>query len=301
MSAFVHNFEWTFAVPVERVFTALSDATELQQWFAEFVAVELRNGGNFRFWGRHTFGAPTRETATQRLIAYDPPHVLAYTWNLMGQSTTVRFGLDSPEESPATTRVKGSHTFSRLPIVDRATAFVDDLWQLHWSNLYSHLFDAGGLLLPDYSDPSPEVRLAILIDAPRERVFQSLIDPVLMRQWLDDTAYPVVIDVDSRPGGTYSFGWTAMWEGKAVPTGPARIIELVPNERLVTDWIEWHGDPSVPLQRITWLLEAEGSQTRLTLIHDRFGRTVDISSYPFGWWDYLQKLQLFLAGASGIR
>ena len=32
--------------------------SELERWFAEHVTIEARDGGVFRFWGRHTYGAP---------------------------------------------------------------------------------------------------------------------------------------------------------------------------------------------------------------------------------------------------
>jgi hypothetical protein len=81
-----------------------------------------------------------------------------------------------------------------------------------------------------------------------------------------------------------------------VEGGPLRILELVENERLVTDWPDWRGDRSVPLQKITWLLESIGEQTRVTLIHSGFVRATDMSDYPFGWGFFLSRLQLAAGG-----
>ena len=70
-----------------------------------------------------------------------------------------------------------------------------------------------------------------------------------------------------------------------------RFLELVPNETLVTDWADWRGDPSVPAQTISWHLETVGEQTRVTLVHAGFVRTVDQSDYPFGWGEFARKLK----------
>ncbi len=64
---------------------------------------------------------------------------------------------------------------------------------------------------------------------------------------------------------------------------------MVENEMLVSDWPDWRGDPNVPRQNITWLLEPVGKQTRLTMIHGGFSRVVDISDYPFGWGYFLDR------------
>ena len=63
------------------------------------------------------------------------------------------------------------------------------------------------------------------------------------------------------------------------------------NTKLVTDWPNWRGDPDMPAQRITWLLEAIGDQTRVTLIHEPFERTTDLCDYPQGWAHFLSQLK----------
>jgi uncharacterized protein YndB with AHSA1/START domain len=74
-------------------------------------------------------------------------------------------------------------------------------------------------------------------------------------------------------------------EGRQVAGGPTQIIELVDNEKLVTDWPDWRGDPDKPKTRVTWLLEAldGGKRTRVTIVRDRFEHPVDRSDYQQGW------------------
>ena len=68
------------------------------------------------------------------------------------------------------------------------------------------------------------------------------------------------------------------------------ILELVANEKLTISWPDWRGDPSVPTQSVTWLLEPDASGTRVTLVHAGFIRAADVSDYPFGWGHFLSEL-----------
>ncbi len=60
MTSLTHEFTASLPVTPERAFAALTDESELTRWFAEQADVDLREGGSFRFWGRHTCGAPAR-------------------------------------------------------------------------------------------------------------------------------------------------------------------------------------------------------------------------------------------------
>ena len=69
------------------------------------------------------------------------------------------------------------------------------------------------------------------------------------------------------------------------------ILEFVENEKLTITWPDWRGDPSVPDQKIAWVLEDIGGKTRLTLTHTGFTRAVDVSDYPFGWMEFINKIK----------
>ena len=75
--------------------------------------------------------------------------------------------------SEGSTILQGRHHFEQAPRVPRAENLIEDLWKPACSNLDAHLKGSEGLLRPDFTDPSPCVRLSIVIDAPRETVFSA--------------------------------------------------------------------------------------------------------------------------------
>jgi uncharacterized protein YndB with AHSA1/START domain len=283
-----HTHRCALAGAPNRVFDALTDDRQLRQWFAEHVKVEPRSGGSFRFWGRHTYGTPREGDARQRFTRYEPGRALSFQWPFDGLDTEVSFSLQAgdPDGETEQTKLTLEHRFPEKPAGPYAEELVDDLWRLTLGNLDAHLRGGEGVVLPDFSDPSPEVRASIVIDAPVERVFAALMDPTALNKWIASAA-----EVEPRQGGRYSYGWTYKVGERDVSGGPTRIIDLVPNERLVTDWPDWRGDPSKPPTRVAWLLERVGSKTRVTIVHGEFPRVVDVSDYPFGWPAFLRQLK----------
>ena len=293
-TAWLHRSACTLPASAARVFAALTTAEELRRWLAQEVAVEAHVDGAFAFWGRHTYGAPAAADPRQRITRLEPNRVLAFRWPFEGLDSEVLITL-SPDEAEGNTKTRLSleHRFDAKPAGADAEERVDDLWRLTLGNLDAHLRGGDGIVLPDYADPSPEIRLSIVIDAPRERVFRALIDPASLNKWIASAA-----TVDPRAGGRYSYGWTYQHGGRDVAGGPTQILDLVPNERLVTDWPDWRGDPARPKTRVAWLLESVGSRTRVTLVHGEFPRAVDISDYPFGWSSFLNQLKTLVEGSA---
>jgi uncharacterized protein YndB with AHSA1/START domain len=272
-----HTFACTLTAPPDRVFSALTDPAQLRRWFAEHVEIDPRQGGAFRFWGRHTYGLPDRSGAGQRITDSEVTLELA---------PDVKTRQTGDVQNPSGTRVSLRHTFATRPVGPYGAELVDDLWRLTLGNLEAHLRGGAGIVLPDFSDPTQEIRLSIVIDAPRARVFRALVDPAALNRWIASAA-----EVDPRPGGRYTFAWKYTHGGRDVEGGPTKILDLVTNERLVTDWTDWRGDTTRPPTRIAWLLEDAGVGTKVTLVHSGFSRVVDQSDYPFGWREFLESLK----------
>ena len=287
MSEFVHSFTWTVPAARREVYIALTQADALRQWFAEHVEIESRSGGAFHFWGKHTLDSPLKDKASQTITEFEDGRLLSFSWRLFNTVTDVQLVLECRKNKNETI-VNGTHRLQRLPAISRAKEMIDDLWRLHGGNLSAYLAGGDGISLPDYDDTSHEIRQSIIIDAARTDVFKALITPRLLKKWMwgENPA------VDAKKGGKYTYNEHANADGKNTSGGPTRILDYIENELLITDWLDWRGDISVPAQTITWQLEDAGiGKTRVTVIHSGFIRAVDISDYPFGWATFLGRLK----------
>jgi uncharacterized protein YndB with AHSA1/START domain len=274
MSELKHEFTWKLPARPARVFAALTDANELKQWFAEHAEVEPQVGGAYRFWGKHTYGAPAREQATQKITKFTPSQALSYTWRIHDRDSEVAFTIETDPESAEGSIVRGVHAFAETPAINRAKEMVDDLWRFNWGNLSAHIGGGQGKMLLDYSGAKPEVALSIYIDAPPSAVFRTLIDPEKIQQW-----FGVAAAVDPRIGGD----WHLKMDVEGMKAPACKILDYVEDQRLSITWPDWRGDKTVPDQRVTWVLKPEGAGTRVDFLHDGFIRAVDVSDYPFGW------------------
>ncbi len=287
--SWTHEHSWQLAASPSAVFTALTDDAALRQWFAEYVEIGGAAGEPYAFWGRHSLETPSRAQATQRIVARTPDRTLEYSWTIAGVSTTVSIVLS---EETAGCRLLLHHTVEGTLPFPRERELIDDYWRYSFGNLAAHLAGGAGISLPDFSDPAPVVRQVIMIDAPREVVFRTLIEPELVNKWFGSTS----AEIEPREGGRYALGWKYKIADKDVAGGPSRILEYVKNERLTLDWPDWRGDTEVPLQTISFQLDSVGTQTRLTFEHTGFTRTADVSDYPFGWSWFLGELKNVAVG-----
>ena len=283
-SAFTYTHSWTLSAPPADVFRAISDPAELTRWFAEHAQVEPRRNGVYRFWGRHTLGTPPHEDARQTIVRFEPDTTLSFSWPINGVDTDVTMAL-APHEKGTTLTL--THQVSGDLQVPRQRELIDDHWRLAMSNLSAHLAGKPAPM-PDYFDPAPEVRMIVSVDAPPADVFRALIEPERINRWFG--AQSAV--VEPRVGGRYALNWRYKVDGKDVVGGPTKILELVPDEKLVLDWPDSRGDASVTGQTISFLLAPDGKGgTTLTFVHAGFGRTTDVSDYGFGWVDFLDQLE----------
>ncbi|HEY0928585.1 MAG TPA: SRPBCC family protein [Gemmatimonas sp.] len=286
-AAWQHEYTWQLDATPDAIFRALTTADALRHWFAEQVDVGNAVGEPFRFWGRHSLDTPNASSATQRILSWNAGEELAFSWTLHGVLTEVHLTLGPGKKDGATT-LRLRHAVSAPLDVPRQRELIDDHWRFVVGNLMAHLSgEADGIVLPDFTDSSPEVRKVMVINAPRATVFRTLIEPELVNQWCGSTNAAI----DPRQGGAYAFGWSYEIDGRTVSGGPTRIIEYIENERLTLDWPDWRGDASVNGQTISFVLTDEGdAATRLTFVHTGFDRTADISDYPFGWVWFLSQV-----------
>lgn len=289
------DFEYSLTLPAtpDRVWAAWTDTTALRAWFAEHAEVEPRAGGAFRFWGSHTLGTPEAHEATQTLELVEADARLVFVWTWLGVATRVEvtleadewkpwpMGSDPPRREPQPgCKVTVRQTFAGALPVEKAVALVDDHWRLALGNLFGYL-DGGPVVLPDYTEPTVEVRLSLFIEAAPSAVFRALLEPALLDRWLAMGAR-----VDARVGGGIDLGWGNA-EGEE-SSFPLRILEFVPDRRLVLSWPDWRGLADEPDTRVAWDLAPEDGGTRVEFLHGGFQRPVDRGDYQQGWFDFFQ-------------
>lgn len=287
MEAYIHEYALPITLPGKpgAVFEALSDANALKAWFAEHAEVEAKEGGAYRFWGRYSLEPKDKAGAAQVITSFKPPESLAFSWRVLGCDSEVTWLLKPAEDGGTSIAIR--HAFEKLPKGTRVKELIDDLWRLHTGNLLFYLLGDREIYRPDFDDPDPVVRHVIKIRAPRAKVFAALTRPEYIKQWFPAPA-PVV---EPRVGGKYGFGFTFEKDGKTVEAPAMKILEFEKDRKLVTTWPDWRGDPAVPDQKIEWILEDDGEGTKLTLLHSGFTRAVDVSDYPFGWVQFIEKIR----------
>lgn len=303
MEPYQYVYDFPLPLPGNRdaVFEALCDPRALRRWFAEFVDIDPREGGAYRFWGRHTLGTPGEDEADQRITRFEPGVALAFTWPFLGRESTVIFNLrDEDSENPArvgaATRLLVEHHFEALPDIERAAELVDDLWRVHTGSLLEYLTGNPTIYRPDFLDPNPTVRCEIEINAPPATVFRVLTEPEFIGKWFPAPA-PVV---DPHVGGRYGFGFSFERDGQKIEPPPSKILEFEQDRKLSITWPDWRGDPSVADQTVTWeLIDLGGGRTRLVLLHRGFERPSDVADYPIGWQHYLRLIDQVAGSLQG--
>lgn len=276
---------------LDRVFRALTEQAELTCWFAQNVDIGTAIGAPFRFWGRHTLAAGDPEDARQVITRYAAGESLGFSWPLYAIDTDVAIELATEGEQST---LQLEHIIRGDLPVDRQNELIDDHWRLAMGNLAAHLAGGAGIVLTDYHDPKPEVRLSIRIEATPSSVFRALIEPDAINRWFGTNAS----EVDPRVGGTYKTNWSYKIDGRDVLAAPYAFSSLNPIASSSSNWPDWRGDEAVPMQSIAFLLAPEGGTTRLTFVHAGFVRTTDVSDFPFGWGYFLNQLKAVAEGVA---
>jgi uncharacterized protein YndB with AHSA1/START domain len=127
-----------------------------------------------------------------------------------------------------------------------------------------------------------------IINAPKEKVWQALTDPALVKQWLFGTDMTVT---EWKVGGKISY--KGEWEGKQYED-KGEISEIVPGEKLVTYyWSAFSGLPDDPenWQKVTYELSEADGKTKI-LITQEGNPTAESAKHSEGNWNtVLQKLK----------
>lgn len=244
--------------PAGEVWSALTDASQLRGWLAEHAS------DTFAFWGRYT---PQGEVARQRLLQADEP-TLRFAWTLGGQESEVSIQLTG--EAGATV-VSVSQTWDEgqevVPGYPANLALVT-FWSLAVTHLADHL--AGRPALPWCDYTATDLRAEVPIGAPRQVVYDSLVDSESFSQW-----FGLKVELEPYPGGLWS-----------IPAGGpvGRVLNVEPGVRL---WLE--EDSGVA----AWELADSGEGTLLTFAFTGSDRTLTPYASWTGWLSSIATLRRY--------
>jgi uncharacterized protein YndB with AHSA1/START domain len=138
--------------------------------------------------------------------------------------------------------------------------------------------------------PNPdEIVSEIHIAAPRERVFQALVDPAQVPQWWGQKGiYQCTkFECDLRPGGKWrSIGVSG--DGRNFEIG-GEYLEIIPPSLIVTTWIAtWTGDMKTIIR---WELELANTGTLVRIRHSGLAADQQLVQSYRGWPRMLGWLQ----------
>jgi uncharacterized protein YndB with AHSA1/START domain len=141
-------------------------------------------------------------------------------------------------------------------------------------------------------------RMRQLINAPRERVYDALLDPAAVRRWkvpADMTSQ--VHEFDAREGGAIRISLTYQAPDRAgktegrTDTYRGRFVTLVPNELVVeVDEFETDDDALRGEMTITIRLSDADGATELVAEHDGLPAGVSQADNEVGWREALARL-----------
>lgn len=131
-------------------------------------------------------------------------------------------------------------------------------WSLAIANLVDFL--EGRERTPKCDFTSSRMVEQVVIDAPPDEVYDSLVDPEKVRQW-----FGAPLEVEPHRGGRWAMGGFDRHESVA------KIIDLDPGRRIDLDWGSFAS---------TWELEGSDGKTRFMFVHSGF----DDEDPPYAGW-----------------
>jgi uncharacterized protein YndB with AHSA1/START domain len=139
-------------------------------------------------------------------------------------------------------------------------------------------------------DKAYTARAAITINTPSERVWEALIRPELVKQYLFGTE----VTSDWQVGSPITY--KGEWEGKAYED-KGKIVEIEPGKLLVsTYWSSMSGLPDTPDQYATvrYELFSENGGTKLTITQDNNKTQADADHSEQNWKMVLEAMKKLL-------
>ncbi len=135
------------------------------------------------------------------------------------------------------------------------------------------------------------LRIERTIAANPAALFAAWTTPDSMRSWYRDRADDVVeVEQDLRVGGRYRVTFGPAGAPPYVETGEYLELES-PHRIVMTETLATPDGGAWSDTKVTVTFEAVGTDTRLTLLHERFPSTVERDNASGGWPGFIDRLE----------
>ena len=235
--------------PPERVWRAITEPSELAQWWCERAEVDARPGGWFAFHGRYAYGDdPSLPRSAFEVLEVEEPARIEFRWPLLGVETRVSIEVSGLMEESEVVAVQTAAARPAWAPPEGAHQW----WSVALPALRSYLESGRADLRVDYRAlrSASEIRFQVPVSTFPWMVWRKLTDAAELRRWLSSE-----VAIDPRPGGVLELG---------SGPGPKRILELEPEKLLVFDWHEAGRPPG----RVRISIEEGEEATVLTLAEE---------------------------------
>lgn len=137
-----------------------------------------------------------------------------------------------------------------------------------------------------------EIRKSVIIDAPLNKVFSAITNPLELTNWFPDLAV-----LEPRVGGKVQFIFYKEHSEKQDKDfyQEGEVLEFDPNKKISYTW-NYKNIPGFPRTIVTWRLEDIGNnKTRVDLVHSGFlgGENEMYDEHKEGWNYFLEKLTVY--------
>ena len=144
-----------------------------------------------------------------------------------------------------------------------------------------------------------EATISRVFDAPREQVWNALVDPRQLVEWFGHDGITTTAEIDARPGGEFRAAMVNDADGSEVASFLGRYEEVDEPSRLVQLFLN-PADPDDPnTETLTYTLDEVNGGTELT--YHQVGHLPD-EQYPMivqGVNGFYDRLEQHLAGVDG--
>jgi uncharacterized protein YndB with AHSA1/START domain len=298
--------ERTFAAPVQSVWKAITELSQMKQWYFDIKEFRPEAGFEFQFTAEKDGIKYLHRCKITEVIRNKK---LSYNWRYEGYEGSSLVTIELFAEG-GKTRLKLTHEGLETFLPESHADFAKDNFFKGWTHII-------GVSLQEFMEKSepadnPQFVIARTFDAPRELVWKAWTVPERMAKWWGPKGLTVgKYKMDFRPGGIYHYSMHAP-DGKAM-WGKFVYREIVAPEKLV--FVNCFSDAQGNITRHpfspTWPLE---TLSAITFTRQDGKTNVTISWIPLnptdeerktfadgmtgmqqGWGGTLDRLQEFLA------